>query len=498
MVRVAPIKLQVGPKVLWFDPTDLDIRAGDDCIVNTSRGLEYGIATSDVLEVSDELIKDLKSPLKPVERLATPEDREKVKELEEKSASALSVFKEIALETDKDMHPVLVEFLFEGDKAVFYFEAEERIDFRELVRKLASYFHVRVDMRQIGVRDGARIIGGLGHCGQELCCARFGSEFSPVSIRMAKEQNLSLNPQKISGVCGRLMCCLRYEYETYKEFNSRAPKMGAKVETPEGIAKVTDINVPSEQISLTLEDGTVLRIALKDFETPEEGRRPHRISEEVYERYVQKSQLDGLGSAGLVDVVNFSGDDIPAQSRPAAPLNGEGDRASEKEGKRRRRRRNRSNGEASSGNQNSSSQKNASGKKSSSGDKGGNAARGNGSRSSGKDQQNRSRRNKRPQSSDGGANTKQADQNRRSNGSNQNQQKSAQKRNDHHSNASRSNVRPGQKSSGLSTLRDSDAASSKKSSRGASGQTNSSASAHRKSRRRSHTTGGENNDSGES
>ena len=155
MVRVAPIKLQVGPKVLWFDPTDLDIRAGDDVIVNTSRGLEYGIATSDVLEVSDDLVKDLKSPLKEVVRLATPEDMDKVRELEEKSAQALGAFKEIALESNKDMHPVLVEYLFEGDKAVFYFEAEERIDFRELVRKLASYFHVRVDMRQIGVRDGA-------------------------------------------------------------------------------------------------------------------------------------------------------------------------------------------------------------------------------------------------------------------------------------------------------------------------------------------------------
>ena len=143
--------------------------------------------------MSDDLVKDLKSPLKEVVRLATPEDMDKVRELEEKSAQKHSVrSKMLALESNKDMHPVLVEYLFEGDKAVFYFEAEERIDFRELVRKLASYFHVRVDMRQIGVRDGARIIGGLGHCGQELCCTRFGGEFSPVSIRMAKEQNLSL------------------------------------------------------------------------------------------------------------------------------------------------------------------------------------------------------------------------------------------------------------------------------------------------------------------
>lgn len=142
------------------------------------------------------------------------------------------MFKEFAEDASDQMRPVMVEFLFDGDKAVFYFEAEERVDFRDLVRKLAGHFHVRVDMRQIGVRDGARLVGGLGHCGQELCCKRLGGEFSPVSIRMAKEQNLSLNPQKISGCCGRLMCCLRYEYETYKEVNSRAPKHGAKVEVP--------------------------------------------------------------------------------------------------------------------------------------------------------------------------------------------------------------------------------------------------------------------------
>lgn len=424
MVRVAPIKLQVGPKVLWFDPTDLDIRAGDDVIVNTSRGLEYGIATSDVLEVSDDLVKDLKSPLKEVVRLATPEDMDKVRELEEKSAQALGAFKEIALESNKDMHPVLVEYLFEGDKAVFYFEAEERIDFRELVRKLASYFHVRVDMRQISVRDGARIIGGLGHCGQELCCTRFGGEFSPVSIRMAKEQNLSLNPQKISGVCGRLMCCLRYEYDTYKEFNSRAPKMGAKIETPDGIAKVTDINVPSERITITLEDGSNLKIPLEDFEAPEEGRRPHVISAEVYEEYVQKSQFDALGGAGLVDVINFSGDDIPVGARPAARLDGEGSSSSaEAEGKRRKRRRNR--GGASNG------------------------------------------------------------QNKRSNNAQGNRQNNGNRKN-----GGAQGARPGQKSSGLSSLHENPNAKRDSKSSGAS--------THRRSRRRSHTTGGENNAGGQS
>ena len=227
MVRVTPIKLQAGTRVLWFDPAEYTVCAGDRVIVSTERGSEFGVATSDIMEVSDELIEQLKSPLKPVLRIADEADIERAEELRQKGEEALATFKELAAEASDQMRPVMVEFLFDGDKAVFYFESEERIDFRDLVRKLASVFHVRVDMRQIGVRDGARMIGGLGHCGQELCCARMGGEFSPVSIRMAKEQNLSLNPQKISGCCGRLMCCLRYEYEAYKEVNSRAPKVGA-------------------------------------------------------------------------------------------------------------------------------------------------------------------------------------------------------------------------------------------------------------------------------
>lgn len=218
MVRVAPIKLQVGPKVLWFDPTDLDIRAGDDVIVNTSRGLEYGIATSDVLEVSDDLVKDLKSPLKEVVRLATPEDMDKVCELEEKSAQALGAFKEIALESNKDMHPVLVEYLFEGDKAVFYFEAEERIDFRELVRKLASYFHVRVDMRQIGVRDGARIIGGLGIAAKS-CAARVSVANSRPYRSVWRRNRIFRSIRRRSRACA-VGSCAAYAMNTIRTRNS--------------------------------------------------------------------------------------------------------------------------------------------------------------------------------------------------------------------------------------------------------------------------------------
>lgn len=466
MVRVAPIKLQVGPKVLWFDPTDLDIRMGDDVIVETNRGLEFGIATSDVLEVSDELIADLKSPLKAVVRLATPEDVEQAREMERKSDDALKYFKEIALETNKEMHPVMVEYLFEGDKAVFYFEAEERIDFRELVRRLASYFHVRVDMRQIGVRDGARIIGGMGHCGQVLCCTRFGGEFSPVSIRMAKEQNLSLNPQKISGVCGRLMCCLRYEFDTYKEFNSRAPKMGAKIETPEGIAKVTDINVPSETISIKLEDDTVLKIPLDDFEKPEEGRRPHVISEAVFEEYMEKSKLEGMGGAGLIDVVNFSGEDILAQPRPS---HSETEQASGKEGGKRRRRRR---GRGSGGEGSSESQQANKDQSSKDGSK---------SKDSG-----RRRRNRRGSGNGNGGNNGNANSSSKNNGV---------KNDSNRSSSSSRSTRPGQKSSGLSGLRNE---GEKTAQAHGSSQQGSGGSSHRKARRRRHTTGGDAHDGGES
>ena len=220
--------------------------------------------------------------------------------MSQQGEEALSVFKELAAETSDQMRPVMVEFLFDGDKAVFYFEAEERVDFRDLVRRLASHFHVRIDMRQIGVRDGARIVGGLGHCGQELCCKRLGGEFSPVSIRMAKEQNLSLNPQKISGCCGRLMCCLRYEYEAYKEVNARAPKHGAKIEIPDGVARVSEVNVPLERVSLRLPDGRTIQIPLEEMDVVGEGRRPNSVSAEVFEKYASSDPLEG--SFSVVDL----------------------------------------------------------------------------------------------------------------------------------------------------------------------------------------------------
>ncbi|WP_296012604.1 regulatory iron-sulfur-containing complex subunit RicT [uncultured Adlercreutzia sp.] len=313
MVRVAPINLTFNPRTLWFDPGELEIEKDMPVVVRTARGTEFGIAASEVIEVDEGQVKALKSPLRPVERIATEEDVERAAEMEAKSAEALPIFKEMAREAHEDMHPVSVEFLLDGDKAVFYFEAEERIDFRELVRKLAAKFHVRIDMRQIGVRDEARMVGGIGHCGQELCCKRLGGEFCPVSIRMAKEQGLSLNPQKISGLCGRLMCCLRYEFDAYKDFKGRAPKLNATVHTPAGPAKVTDHDVPREVITVKVEGEKPVKVPLADFDpAPEGANRPNTIGEEAWEEAT--SDHGTLGGESLIFATSqFTGSDKLAE-----------------------------------------------------------------------------------------------------------------------------------------------------------------------------------------
>ena len=313
MVRVAPINLAYNPRTLWFDPGDLEIAKGDPVVVETARGTEFGTAANDIIEVDEEEIKSLKSPLKPVLRIASDEDVERARELEQKSREALPVFKEMAAESHPDMHPVSVEFLLDGDKAVFYFEAEERIDFRELVRRLASHFKARIDMRQIGVRDEARIVGGLGHCGQELCCKRMGGEFCPVSIRMAKEQDLSLNPQKISGLCGRLMCCLRYEYDAYKDFKSRAPKVNATIQTPAGSAKVVELDVPREIVSLKVGDEKPVKVPLADFDEAPEGGRPTSVGEEAWEFATSEAASGYKGDPITFLTSQFTGSDKLAE-----------------------------------------------------------------------------------------------------------------------------------------------------------------------------------------
>ena len=328
MPNVAAVRLTYNPKILWFDPAGVQFERGDALIVRTERGLEYGVAEEGLKEVGDDAIASLRTPLKPVVRKATSDDEISWKKRQADAAAALPVFREMVEERKLDMRPVTVEFLFDGDKAVFYFESEQRVDFRDLVRALASRFHVRIDMRQIGARDEARIVGGLGHCGQELCCRRLGGNFNPVSIRMAKDQDLSLNPQKISGLCGRLMCCLRYEADAYKEFKSRCPKQGSMVSTPKGDAKVIDINVPRETVTLLVDDKRI-RVPVARMEPDKKGGpRPNAVSQEVLDECMSQNGPQAQLSAALGSSTMFTGTDKVASNPSARRTDGTAGRRS--------------------------------------------------------------------------------------------------------------------------------------------------------------------------
>ena len=256
MPLVVPVKFTYASRDLWFDPQDLDILEADYAICSTERGTEIGLVTADPFEVPQ---GEIGQPLKPVLRVASDIDLQLADDLAIQGDEAMVDFRRLVKELDLEMKPVGVEYLFGGEKAVFYFAAEERVDFRQLVKDLSSTLHIRVDMRQIGVRDETRLVGGYAQCGQELCCTRFGGQFEPVSIRMAKEQDLPLNSSKISGVCGRLMCCLRYEFEAYKDFKSRAPKKKTLIDTPLGKARIQEYDTPREQLVLRLENGKVFK-----------------------------------------------------------------------------------------------------------------------------------------------------------------------------------------------------------------------------------------------
>ena len=295
MPMMAVVRLRYSSKDYWFDPAGIDIHEGDHVLVTTERGGDMGLVVAEPVDISADLVPD---SLKPIDRLATEEDFARAEELEEKSRDAMAVFHDLADKHKLDMKPAAVHFLFDGKRATFYFTADSRVDFRSLVRDLASHFHVRVDMRQVGVRDEARMVGGLGHCGEQLCCARLGGELQPVSIRMAKEQDLSLNPTKISGLCGRLMCCLHYEYDAYKDFKQRAPKKNAVIETPAGTGKVVEFDMPRERLTLRMEDGSRLVVPLDAMDTggkePKEGERlrPCHIGDEAFERINEELRHD--------------------------------------------------------------------------------------------------------------------------------------------------------------------------------------------------------------
>ena len=253
MIKVVGIRFQKAGKIYYFDPLDYELEVPMHVIVETARGVEMGtvlIAPKEVEE--DEVVQ----PLKPVIRIATEEDERIMEENKEKEKEAFAICKEKIAKHELEMKLVAAEYTFDNNKLLFYFTADGRIDFRELVKDLASVFRTRIELRQIGVRDETKLLGGVGICGRELCCKSFLSDFVPVSIKMAKEQNLSLNPTKISGVCGRLMCCLKNEQETYEYLNSRLPAVDDYVSTPSGMrGKVASVNVLRQLVKVVVDNG---------------------------------------------------------------------------------------------------------------------------------------------------------------------------------------------------------------------------------------------------
>ena len=251
LVEVVDIQFRPGQKVYFFDPNKIPLSPGDDVIIDTARGAEFGTCTASAHKIP---VKDVVSPLRKVLRKATAQDQKVIRDNRAKEQHAYQVCQQKIAAHGLDMQLVSAECTFDGSKLLFYFTADERVDFRELVKDLASVFHVRIELRQIGVRDKAKMVGGLGICGRPFCCASFLDDFQPVSIKMAKTQNLSLNPTKISGTCGRLMCCLKYEQDAYEDLIRTSPKAESFVDTPEGRGTIVEIDLLRQRVKVRMED----------------------------------------------------------------------------------------------------------------------------------------------------------------------------------------------------------------------------------------------------
>ena len=251
MIKIIGVRFRNAGKIYYFDPKKLPIKKGDHVIVETARGIEYGSVVADAREVTDDQVVQ---PLKPVIRIANADDNARAQRNKEKEKEAFRICLEKIRKHKLEMKLIDTEYTFDNNKVLFYFTADGRIDFRELVKDLASVFKTRIELRQIGVRDETTVVGGVGICGRELCCHTFLSEFAPVSIKMAKEQNLSLNPTKISGVCGRLMCCLKNEEDTYEYLNSRLPGIGDRVIADDGLkGEVQSVNVLRQLVKVLVD-----------------------------------------------------------------------------------------------------------------------------------------------------------------------------------------------------------------------------------------------------
>ncbi len=266
MVNVVGVRFKNAGKIYYFDPGELLIDLNQNVIVETARGVEYGLVVVPNREVDE---SEIVAPLKKVIRIATEEDAAHAEENDRKEKEAYNICLQKINDHKLDMKLIDVEYTFDNNKVLFYFTADGRVDFRELVKDLAAVFKTRIELRQIGVRDESKMMGGMGICGRVLCCNSFLGEFQPVSIKMAKEQSLSLNPTKISGTCGRLMCCLKYEQEAYEDLLGRVPKVGAIVDTPEGHGIVVGVNLLREILKIKLDEGNDNELRVYDFKEGE-------------------------------------------------------------------------------------------------------------------------------------------------------------------------------------------------------------------------------------
>ena len=344
--EVVDIQFRPGQKIYFFDPAGLKLKAGDHVIIDTARGMEYGYVTGGNHKIAR---KDIVVPLRQVIRIANDQDEKAAENHRETEKKAFSVCMQKIMELELDMQLVSAECSFDGSRILFFFTADERVDFRELVKLLANTFHTRIELRQIGVRDKAKMVGGLGICGRPFCCASFLDDFQPVSIKMAKTQSLSLNPTKISGTCGRLMCCLKYEQDAYEDLLRTAPKQESFVDTPEGRGTVTEVDLLRQRVKVRLEDRPDTLVTAKNGEiavfrngkakktdepipadwAPISGRNSGRRFKKVEELSEEAPILDSIKLRYSEETIADQLDAAPAEEQP------------KKENSRNRRRRNR-------------------------------------------------------------------------------------------------------------------------------------------------------------
>ena len=331
MIKVIGVRFRTAGKVYYFDPLDFDIKKGDHVIVETARGIEFGTVVGGIKQVADD---EVIQPLKPVLRVASERDVEQEADNKRREKEAYRICLEKIREHELDMKLIDAEYTFDNNKVLFYFTAEGRIDFRELVQDLASIFKTRIELRQIGVRDETKMMGGIGMCGRPLCCHAHLSDFMPVSIKMAKEQNLSLNPTKISGVCGRLMCCLNHEEETYENLNKNLPHVGDRVICPDGVqGEVSSVNVLRQLVKVVVEKGDSKEIHEYKAGEIRFVRRGHRqVREEV-----SAEELRALELMEKQDKMDSETEEKPAKGQRKERPNREERQERENKGERKER-----------------------------------------------------------------------------------------------------------------------------------------------------------------